>query len=131
MLSFFDWGEECIWELPESPVSIDGRLDTCYPRQLLQEHWNFYDGKPVDREILDINQADFALLRSDVVGILTLKHDPAWTVVYQDRLSVVLVRNLKQFRKLQGVGLPVRTPLKSLSKRDPFPKQTFLYSRVE
>jgi hypothetical protein len=131
MLSFFDWGEQSIWELPESPVSIDGRLDTCYPRPLLREHWNFYDGKPVDRKILDVSQADFALLRSDVVGILTLKHDPAWTVVYQDPLSVVLVRNLKQFRKLQDKELPVTTPLISLSKRDPFPKQTSLHSRVE
>ena len=33
LLVFFDWGEECIWELPDSRVSIDGRLDTCYPRE--------------------------------------------------------------------------------------------------
>jgi hypothetical protein len=121
MISFFDWGEQCLWELPESPVSIDGRLDTCYPRDLLREHWNFFEGKPVDPKVFDIGQADFALLRTDVVGISLLEANASWKLVYRDPLAVVLVREINRFPKLTGVALPVTRTAETLLRRDPFP----------
>ena len=47
LLVFFDWGEMCLWELPDSRVSIDGRLDTCYPLDVIAAHWNFYNAEPL------------------------------------------------------------------------------------
>jgi hypothetical protein len=122
MISFFDWGEQCLWELPESPVSIDGRLDTCYPRELLREHFKFFnEGVLPDPAIFDINKADFALLRRDVAGIALLKKDPQWKMVYSDPLAVVFVRDPGRFPKLQQIALPVTSAMKALKGRDPFP----------
>jgi hypothetical protein len=121
MISFFDWGEQCLWELPESRVSIDGRLDTCYPRDLLREHWNFYDGKPVDQKIFDINKADFALLRTDVVGMTALEKNPQWKLVYRDPLAIVFVRDPNRFSKLQTIGLPAGNQRLIAPQRDSFP----------
>lgn len=121
MISFFDWGEQCIWELPESRVSIDGRLDTCYSRELLREHWNFFEGKPVDPKVFDINQADFALLRTDVVVISILETNANWIVAYRDPLSIVFVREPARFPKLAAAKLPVTRTGEVLVRRDPFP----------
>jgi hypothetical protein len=122
LLVFFDWGEQCIWELPESSVSIDGRLDTCYSRELLREHWNFFEGKPVNAAIFDINKADFALLRQDVAGVFDLKKVPGWTVEYEDPLAIILVRKREHFPKLRELKAPVNGGPQAIQGRDPFPK---------
>jgi hypothetical protein len=122
MISFFDWGELCLWELPESQVSIDGRLDTCYPRALLREHFKFSNqGLPPAPEIFDIDKADFALLRRDTVGISLLEKHPQWTLAYTDPLAVVFVRDAARFPRLQQITLPVTTSMESLKRREPFP----------
>src|SRR5204862_5545328 len=121
MITFFDWGEQCLWELPESPISIDGRLDTCYPRDVLREHWNFYDKKPVDEKIFNWHKADFALLRTDVVGLASLENNPNWKLVYRDPLAVVFVRSEIHFPKLDGLALPVGNTLSTFLGRKPFP----------
>jgi hypothetical protein len=108
LLNFFDWGELCIWELPDSRVSMDGRLDTCYPADVIAAHWGFYSGQPVDPAVLDIDRADFALLPADLPGAFALAKKFNWRAVYVDDLAVVLVKNPAQFPKLAGLTLPVR-----------------------
>jgi hypothetical protein len=120
LLVFFDWGEMCLWELPDCPVSVDGRLDTCYPRQLIAEHWNFYNDRPVDPAILDLNRADLALLPVNLAGGLALAKKMGWQAAYFDDLAVVLVREPGRFRKLQP-SLPVRGDAGAAAGRVPFP----------
>jgi hypothetical protein len=120
-LTTFDWGQQVLWELPDSKVSIDGRLDTCYSRRLLAEHWKFFDGKPFDPAVLDLDAADYALLRSDVVGISHLKNRPGWVLVYQDPLAQVFVRDPDRFPKLAGQTQRVTRGLEALAGREPFP----------
>ncbi|HZP60613.1 MAG TPA: hypothetical protein VFB27_09860, partial [Opitutaceae bacterium] len=43
---YFDWGQYVLWELPENPVSFDGRLDTVYPGDVMAAHWRLYRGEP-------------------------------------------------------------------------------------
>ena len=93
LLVFFDWGEMCLWELPDSRVSIDGRLDTCYPPDVIAAHWKFYNAEPFDGAALDLNRADFALLPSKLAGALALAKQDGWQAVYFDNLAVVLVKN--------------------------------------
>jgi len=107
LLVFFDWGEMCLWELPDSRVSIDGRLDTCYPPGVIAAHWKFYNAEPFDSAALDVNRADFALLPSRLAGALALAKQDGWQGVYFDNLAVVLVKNPNQFPKLAGLKLPV------------------------
>jgi hypothetical protein len=121
LLVFFDWGELCLWELPQCAVSIDGRWETCYPRELIPEHWKFYNDEPVDEKILDIGKADLALLPANLAGALALSHKPGWQVVYYDRLAVVLVREPRRFPKLDLAKLPEAGPPDATLGRAAFP----------
>ena len=121
LLVFFDWGEMCIWELPQSPVSIDGRLDTCYPREVISAHWKFYNNEPFDQNILNLEKADFALLPANVAGAFALAKKPGWKAVYFDGLAVVLVRNVERFPKLFGKKLPIEGEKAASMGREPFP----------
>jgi hypothetical protein len=123
LLVFFDWGEMCLWELPDCAVSLDGRWETCYPRDLIPEHWKFYNGEPVDKNILDIDRADLALLSSNLAGMDRLLERPGWRAVYFDELAVVLARQPGRFAKLAGERLPVRGPPEATLGRVPFPRE--------
>ncbi|MGA2028968.1 MAG: hypothetical protein ABSG87_02725 [Verrucomicrobiota bacterium] len=121
LLVFFDWGEQCIWELPDSRVSIDGRLDTGYPRDVIAAHWKFYNGDPVDKNALDIDRADLALLPANLAGGFTLAKQYHWQPVYVDNLAVVLVKNPSRFSKLAGLKLPAQGDAQSTQGRAAFP----------
>jgi hypothetical protein len=121
LLVFFDWGEMCLWELPGCPVSIDGRLDTCYPRELIAEHWKFYNAQPVNEKILNLDQADLALLPINLAGALALGKTPGWQAAYLDDLAVVLVREAQRFPVLQRGNLPIRGAADAAIGRVPFP----------
>jgi hypothetical protein len=123
LLVFFDWGEECLWELPNSHVSIDGRLDTCYPQSVIAAHWKFYNAEAFDTNALNLAEADFALLPSHLAGALALKEKNNWQPVYFDDLAVVLVKNPKQFSKLAGIQLPVEGDANATKGRAAFPNQ--------
>jgi hypothetical protein len=120
-ITTFDWGQQVLWELPDSKVSIDGRLDTCYSRTLLAEHWKFFDGKPFNEAVLNLHAADYALLRSDTVGISHLKSRPGWTLVYQDPLALVFVRDRARFPQLAALTERVTRGPEVLVGREPFP----------
>ena len=107
-ITFFDWGEMVIFHLPECSPSIDGRLDTCYPRELIAAHWKFYNNEPFDRSVLNPDEADFALLPSNLAGALSLREQPGWKAVYFDDVAVVLVRRPERFPRLKELSLPVQ-----------------------
>jgi hypothetical protein len=122
LLVFFDWGELCLWELPECAVSIDGRWETCYPRELIPEHWKFYYGQPVDGKILDLGKADLALLPANLAGAAVLAARPGWQAVYYDSLAVVLVKDPARFPKLAREKLPVAGAPDAAQGRAAFPE---------
>lgn len=121
MLAFFDWGEMCIWDLPDSPVSIDGRLDSVYPPDIIAAHWKLYNGDSFDTNSLNIAKADYALLPSNLAGSQALVKKDGWHAAYYDDLAVVLVKNFNQFPKLAGLKLPVQGDAGATQGRDPFP----------
>jgi hypothetical protein len=121
LLVFFDWGEECLWELPESRVSIDGRLDTCYPPDVISAHWQLYNAEPFDTNMLNLATADFALLPSHLAGSFALTKNNGWHPVYLDDLAVVLVKDINQFPKLKSLNLPVQGGPDTTKGRAAFP----------
>jgi hypothetical protein len=110
MLVFFDWGEMVIFHLPDCPPSMDGRLDTCYSRELIAAHWKFYNDEPYDKTILDPEKAELALLPVKLAGAAALAKQPGWRAVYFDDTAVILARNLVKFPRLGGLQLPVEGP---------------------
>jgi hypothetical protein len=121
LLVFFDWGEECLWELPDSRVSIDGRLDTCYPREVFDAQWNFYNAERFRQPVLNLEPADFALLPPTMAGAGMLWKDIGWQPVYSDSVAVVLVKNLKQFPRLADLRATVQGSTKAVTGRTAFP----------
>ena len=124
MLTFFDWGEMVIFRLPGCPPSMDGRLDTCYSRELIAAHWKFYNGEPFDEKVLDVDQADLALLPANLAGTAALAHRPGWTVIYYDDLAVILAREVERFPELSSLSLPVVGPKSAVVGRAPFPNHS-------
>jgi hypothetical protein len=121
LLVFFDWGEMCIWNLPASRVSIDGRLDSVYSPAVIAAHWNFYNAEPFDTNALNLARADFALLPAHLAGTEALARNDGWHPVYFDDLAVVLVKNPSQFPRLAGLKLPLQGPAQATEGRSPFP----------
>ena len=68
----------------------------------------FYNAEPFDPAALDLNQADFALLPSDMASAVQLAQRGGWQAVYFDERALVLVKNVGQFPKLSGLKLPVQ-----------------------
>jgi hypothetical protein len=89
-LTFFDWGQQMLWELPDNPVSFDGRLDTVYPPEVMDAHWRLYAGQDPG-PALPVNLAKYALLPSSSRAVDMLLFQ-GWTLVYYDPLAAVLVR---------------------------------------
>ncbi len=89
-ITFFDWGQQVLWELPDNPVSFDGRLDTVYPAAVMEAHWRLYAGKDPG-EGLDQANARVALLPTGSGGVDFLI-SRLWTVEYVDPLATVLIR---------------------------------------
>jgi len=121
LLVFFDWGEMCFWNLTNSSVSIDGRLDSVYSPAVIAAHWNLYNGEPFDTNALNLARADFALLPSNLAGAHALAKNDGWQAAYFDNLAVVLVKDPKQFPELAGLKQPIQGPASATEGRDPFP----------
>lgn len=109
-ITFFDWGQQVLWELPQNPVSFDGRLDTVYPTAVMDAHWRLYAGRDPG-PALDLAQAEVALLPSASGGVTLLLHR-GWHVAYVDPLATVLTR-----KPLTAA----RAPESALRGRVPFP----------
>lgn len=114
LLVFFDWGELCLWHLPDCPVSVDGRLDTCYPRTVIRANWAVYNGKLPNPSVLDLRKADLALLPSNLAGVALLRDRLGWRTAYRDPLATVLVRD--GWTQPATVGGP-----DAVAGRSPFP----------
>jgi hypothetical protein len=124
MITFFDWGEMVIFHLPDCPPSIDGRLDTCYSRELIDAHWKFYNGEPFDESVFSPDEADLALLPTSLAGATALAQHPGWHAVYFDDTAVILARKLERFPKLQKLTLPISGPKSAGSGRAAFADQS-------
>ncbi len=112
----------CIWNLPKSPVSMDGRLDSVYSPELITAHWQLYNAAPFDTNVLNLARADYALLPSHLAGSLTLAKNDGWQPVYYDNLAVVLAKNTRQFPgACAGLKLPIQGDSSATEGREAFP----------
>lgn len=118
-LTFFDWGQQVLWELPDNPVSFDGRLDTVYPAAIREAHWRFYAGGAPGSG-LDVAAAAVALLPTSSGGVALLQR-AGWSLVYRDPLAAVLVQTPADHSALAGLSLPVQAGRTATQGRVPFP----------
>ncbi len=123
-LTFFDWGQMVLWELPHNPVSFDGRLDTVYPDAIRDAHWRFYAGDDPG-PALDLAAAAVALLPTGYGAVDRLRLT-GWTLVYRDPLASILVRDPIAYPALATLRQPVQLGPAATAGRARFPDQPSL-----
>lgn len=90
MYNSFNWGGFLIFNLPEYPVSIDGRNDF-YGTVLFDRMQNTVNG--VDwRKDPDLAKANFVILEKTQPLATLLSVDPAYKLAYSDHVAVVFVK---------------------------------------
>jgi hypothetical protein len=91
----FDWGSYALWHLfPQCRVSIDGRYDTAYPAEVIQDNWQFTWGGPQWRNLIENYPSEIALLMRRHGTHLRLFQDPEWQYIYSDPIALIFVRKV-------------------------------------
>jgi hypothetical protein len=105
VLSTYDWGEYLIWHIaPESKVFIDGRYDTVYPAEVIDDYFDFDLGFPDPDRVLKNYKHDFVLLPPASQPWKLVNENRDWKVIYEDENAVLFAP--KDFA-MKGVTIPV------------------------
>lgn len=93
VLTWFDWGQYAIWHLAPAgiKVSMDGRRETVYTEQFLDNHFRFYAGEPDMLDFPDRIGADHIWLPSSF-AVTDRLEAAGWTRILDTGQSVVLAR---------------------------------------
>ena len=91
----FDWGEYAIWKLyPDNKVSIDGRFDTIYQADIINDHFNGAKSEEGWHSLLNKYPTHIILARRNQFSqrmINDLSDD--WIYIYSDKISVIFLKN--------------------------------------
>ena len=97
----FDWGEYLIWKLyPDVRVSIDGRYTTAYPMEVIQDHWDWMEGKRGWRKVLERYPAEIAITNRYHPVTALLRKDLEWVYIYSDPIAFIFVRETASQQEL-------------------------------
>jgi hypothetical protein len=89
----FEWGSYASWKLaPESRVFIDGRFETVYPKQVIDDYFAFMHGTPGWERLLDAYPTEIVVVQRwrEIHPRLFARHDLKY--VYSDPAALVFVR---------------------------------------
>jgi hypothetical protein len=90
LFNTFDWGGWLMWNVPELPVSIDGRTD------VYDEYLDTYDdvlhARPGWQDELDREQVRTVLVAPNDPLATALRTEPGWSLTYEDPVAVVFER---------------------------------------
>ena len=94
VMSDFAWGEYLIWHMaPASKVFIDGRYDTVYPANVIDDYLAFQSGQPSAKDVLRKFPHDFIVLsRGDESALAVVGAAPEWKSIYRDGGSILFAR---------------------------------------
>lgn len=86
MLNHYNWGGFLIWQLPEYPVFVDGRIPE-YP--IYYEYKKFESNQAGWEEIISKYHLTFALLPKSITYERMMLEDLKWQKKYEDEISVI------------------------------------------
>jgi hypothetical protein len=97
----FGWGEYILWRFhPHLKVSMDGRFETVYPQEVIEDELKFHYGRPGWREFLTKYEPDLILIRSQGPLADLLRQEPHWQIIYEDAGSVLWKRTQEYPEKI-------------------------------
>jgi hypothetical protein len=89
----FDWGEYFIWKLyPEVRVSIDGRYTTAYPREVIEDSFEWVRGGKGWKRLLERYPTEIAITHRNHPVTALMRQDPEWVYIYSDPVAFIFVR---------------------------------------
>lgn len=95
----YEWGGFLIWQLPEFPIFVDGRMPA-WPTPVNKSPYTIYletlQTQPGWQETLRAYNLNWILISPGVFLDLLLQPDPAkygWQEIYRDKISVIYRRN--------------------------------------
>jgi hypothetical protein len=93
---FFNWGEYLIWHLSDtSKVSIDGRYETVYPVQVIDDNFNFFFAEKEWRNLIDRYSTEMILVHPrNPVAPLVAKL-PEWALAFGSDTALLFVKKRK------------------------------------
>jgi hypothetical protein len=89
ILNQFEWGDYIVWHQPQSRIFIDVRAELVYPDYVMREYADFHYGKPGAERALEKYPTDFILIKPEMSGYRLIASDPAWRILYQDRVAAL------------------------------------------
>ncbi|HEY0761021.1 MAG TPA: hypothetical protein VGD61_01485 [Pyrinomonadaceae bacterium] len=85
------WGGYLIWETPQNPVFIDGRIDM-YGDEFVKEYLDIIYGTSRWQEPFDKYGVQVAIISPTSVLRLQLEQSPQWQKIYSDEMAIVFQR---------------------------------------
>jgi hypothetical protein len=113
VLSNFADGEYLIWHLPDSRVFIDGRYDTVYPGQVVNQYLAFINGSPAALSVLHAWPHDFVLLPRNSRAVDVMAQAREWTPIYRDENWMLFAPVDSAAARMPGVPFAGSTPAAS------------------
>ncbi len=112
ILANFGWGQYVIWHLsPPSKVYIDGRYDTVYPANVIDNYVSFHFALAGAKEFLASGSHDFVLLSPENKALRIATVETGWKELYRDNSCVLLGRLSPAIKKIDAVTMsPANTP---------------------
>ncbi|GAH50681.1 unnamed protein product, partial [marine sediment metagenome] len=84
----FNWGEYVIWHLgPGIKVSVDGRRETVYPKDVYDANLSFVSGGNEWSEVIDDYDTNMALITKNGLTYNLMKTITGWELIYEDDTS--------------------------------------------
>jgi hypothetical protein len=106
ILSNFASGEYLIWHTaPASRVFIDGRYDTVYPQNVIDQYIDFISGRPNAPSVLEAYPHDLVLIPGDSPALAVMSHAPQWKLIYRDPHWLLFARADSAAAKMPGLPI--------------------------
>jgi hypothetical protein len=107
ILNEFAWGEYLIWHMtPASKVFMDGRYDTVYPLEVIEDYFDFAADAASAPKVLRSYPHDFVLIPPTLMAYALMRKSTGWKLIYEDPDVALFARTDSAASKLPG--LPVR-----------------------
>jgi hypothetical protein len=114
LLNDYGWGSYLIWHIgPRSRLFIDGRCETVYPDNVINDYIQFYFNFAQAGRVLHGYPHDLILIPPEAPAYHLLENSPEWKLVYRDRTAVLFVRANSAAAKLPGVPIEGVSPTTS------------------
>jgi hypothetical protein len=93
LITWFGWGEYALWHFePDLRISMDGRRETIYSNETLNNHLRFYFDQPGGRAYARSLVADFVWL-PNALPITSQLPDEGWRRIFSGPVSSVFARS--------------------------------------